>query len=114
MRLRIRCVAPPPPPPRPGVPLINGVLPGLHDCEIFAVDAHGMEHHLEGIESVTWHVAPGEPARATVVLVGAELDAEAADVETLALCRLATCMECGAEQYTRELSPGPMLCSRCA
>ena len=79
-RFRIRCLAPPPPPPDPDsrFPLINGFIASLVDCEVRLVLEDGTEHDVPGVMSVRFAVGGGnrqmDPARAEIVIDGAEVD----------------------------------------
>lgn len=74
--LRIVCRAPLGP-DRPAVGIkLNGVLPSIADCAVYAVGDDGSQVELTNIEQVIWYVGGNKPAGADVRFNNVELDAE--------------------------------------
>lgn len=75
--IKLVCRIPKPAPSLPGMPIINGCLPSLGDCEVLFVDDDGKEHPIPTVTRFTFDSGTGhEVTRARLELVGVEVDIE--------------------------------------
>lgn len=76
-RLHIVCKAPPQPARDQSgrFPLVNGLVPGWHECSFFIVQDDGTEIELDNVQAASWSMEAGpECSEATLRLVNVSVD----------------------------------------